>query len=41
MTDLKKEIERKLLQLVKIVNIKNKMNLNDINMEWENCFAIY
>ncbi len=39
MTNFKKEIERKLLQLVKIVNIKNKMNLNDINMECEKLFC--
>ena len=39
MDNLNNEIEKKLLRLVKIVNIKNKMNLNDINSECEKLFC--
>ncbi len=39
MINFKDEVERKLLKLVKIINIKNKMNLNDINSECEKLFC--
>lgn len=39
MDNLNSEIEKKLLRLVKVVNIKNKMNLNDINSECEKLFC--
>ena len=39
MNSLKDEIIRKLYELVKAVNIKNKMNLNDINNVCEEVFC--
>lgn len=39
MNNLKEEITKKLLNLVEVVKIKNKMNLNDINNACENLFC--
>ena len=39
MNNLKEEITKKLLNLVEVVKIKNKMNLNDINYACENLFC--